>query len=57
MIINDNSRFVIREMMAQGWLITGSARGLGRAIAEGVLAADDELPILAQFHSKRLSPT
>src|SRR6202162_128305 len=29
--------------MAQVWLITGSARGLGRAIAEGVLAADDKL--------------
>src|SRR6476646_5172240 len=29
--------------MAQGWLITGSARGLGRAIAEGVLAAGDKL--------------
>src|ERR1700757_1500653 len=29
--------------MAQVWLITGSARGLGRAIAEAVLAADDKL--------------
>src|SRR5580700_8417803 len=29
--------------MAHVWLITGSARGLGRAIAEGVLAADDKL--------------
>src|SRR5271163_2389726 len=29
--------------MAQVWLITGSARGLGRAIAEGVLAADGKL--------------
>src|SRR5207248_178580 len=29
--------------MAQVWLITGSARGLGRAIAEGVLAAGDRL--------------
>src|SRR6202049_2505118 len=29
--------------MAQVWLITGSARGLGRAIAEGVLAAGDKL--------------
>src|SRR5271170_255432 len=29
--------------MAHVWLITGSARGLGRAIAEGVLAAGDTL--------------
>ncbi len=29
--------------MAQVWLITGSARGLGRAIAEGVLASGDKL--------------
>ena len=29
--------------MAQVWLITGSARGLGRAIAEDVLAAGDKL--------------
>ena len=29
--------------MAQVWLITGSARGLGRAIAEGVLATGDKL--------------
>src|SRR6202040_4220078 len=29
--------------MAQVWLITGSARGLGRAIAEGALAAGDKL--------------
>src|SRR5437660_12772471 len=29
--------------MAQIWLVTGSARGLGRAIAEGVLAAGDKL--------------
>src|ERR1700741_922470 len=29
--------------MAQVWLITGSARGLGRAIAEAVLAAGDTL--------------
>src|SRR5204862_8316606 len=29
--------------MALVWLITGSARGLGRAIAEGVLAAGDKL--------------
>jgi NAD(P)-dependent dehydrogenase (short-subunit alcohol dehydrogenase family) len=29
--------------MTQVWLITGSARGLGRAIAEGVLAAGDKL--------------
>src|SRR6266480_4763370 len=29
--------------MAQVWLITGSARGLGRAIAEGILAAGDKL--------------
>jgi NAD(P)-dependent dehydrogenase (short-subunit alcohol dehydrogenase family) len=31
------------DAMAHVWLITGSARGLGRAIAEGVLAADDKL--------------
>src|SRR5258706_672424 len=29
--------------MAEVWLITGSARGLGRAIAEAVLAAGDKL--------------
>src|SRR3954467_1883902 len=29
--------------MAGVWLITGSARGLGRAIAEAVLAAGDKL--------------
>ena len=29
--------------MAQVWLITGSARGLGRAIAEAVLSAGDQL--------------
>src|SRR3954462_5707546 len=29
--------------MAQVWLITGSARGLGRAIAQAVLAAGDKL--------------
>jgi NAD(P)-dependent dehydrogenase (short-subunit alcohol dehydrogenase family) len=29
--------------MAHVWLITGSARGRGRAIAEGVLAAGDKL--------------
>src|SRR3954468_12492824 len=29
--------------MAEVWLITGSARGLGRAIAEAVLAAGDQL--------------
>lgn len=29
--------------MAQVWLITGSARGLGRAIAEAVLSAGDKL--------------
>ena len=29
--------------MAHVWLITGSARGLGRAIAEAVLAAGDQL--------------
>src|SRR5207237_7548421 len=34
--------------MAQVWLITGSARGLGRAIAEGVLAAGDRLVATAR---------
>src|SRR5438046_4933684 len=29
--------------MAQVWLITGSARGLGRAIAEAILAVGDKL--------------
>src|SRR3989441_6845136 len=43
MTINENIRFVSRGAMAQVWLITGSARGLGRAIAEGVLAAGDKL--------------
>src|SRR2546427_7809554 len=40
--------------MAQVWLITGSARGLGRAIAEGVLAAGDEL-IATTRHPRQLS--
>src|ERR1700686_4182490 len=40
--------------MAQVWLITGSARGLGRAIAEGVLPADDKLIATAR-HPQQLS--
>src|SRR6201993_3116555 len=40
--------------MAQVWLITGSARGLGRAIAEAVLAADDKLIATAR-HPEQLS--
>src|SRR5437870_8284471 len=40
--------------MAQVWLITGSARGLGRAIAEGVLAAGDKLIATAR-HPQQLS--
>jgi len=34
--------------MAQVWLITGSARGLGRAIAEAVLAVGDKLVATAR---------
>jgi NAD(P)-dependent dehydrogenase (short-subunit alcohol dehydrogenase family) len=30
--------------MAQVWLVTGSSRGLGRAIVEAGLAAGDLLP-------------
>jgi len=41
--------------MAQVWLITGSARGLGRAIAEGVLAAGDKL--IATRTSNPASPS
>src|ERR1700730_286042 len=40
--------------MAHVWLITGSARGLGRAIAEGVLAAGDKLIATAR-HPQQLS--
>src|SRR6267143_3203462 len=40
--------------MAQVWLITGSARGLGRAIAEAVLAAGDKLIATAR-NPKQLS--
>src|ERR1700686_4660781 len=40
--------------MAHVWLITGSARGLGRAIAEGVLPADDKLIATAR-HPQQLS--
>src|SRR6266581_6325299 len=40
--------------MAQVWLITGSARGLGRAIAEAVLAAGDKLIATAR-HPQQLS--
>ncbi len=40
--------------MAQVWLITGSARGLGRAIAEGVLGAGDKLIATAR-HPQQLS--
>src|SRR5260221_12621538 len=40
--------------MAQVWLITGSARGLGRAIAEGDLAAGDKL-IAAARNPQQLS--
>src|SRR6202171_2256969 len=40
--------------MAQVWLITGSARGRERAIAEGVLAAGDKLIATAR-NPKQLS--
>src|SRR6266403_731657 len=40
--------------MAEVWLITGSARGLGRAIAEAVLAAGDKLIATAR-HPQQLS--
>src|SRR6267378_1964798 len=40
--------------MAHVWLITGSARGLGRAIAEAVLAAGDKLLATAR-HPQQLS--
>ena len=40
--------------MARVWLITGSARGLGRAIAEAVLAAGDRLIATAR-HPEQLS--
>src|ERR1700693_287710 len=40
--------------MAHVWLVTGSARGLGRAIAEGVLAAGDKL-IATPPHPQQLS--
>ena len=42
--------------MAQVWFITGSARGLGRAIAEAVLAAGDKLVATAR-NPKQLSPS
>ena len=34
--------------MAKAWLITGSSRGLGRALAEAVLAAGDDLVATAR---------
>jgi NAD(P)-dependent dehydrogenase (short-subunit alcohol dehydrogenase family) len=40
--------------MPQVWLITGTARGLGRAIAEAVLAAGDQLIATAR-HPQQLS--
>jgi len=40
--------------VAQVWLITGSTRGLDRAIAEGVLAAGDKLIATAR-HPPQLS--
>jgi len=40
--------------MAAVWLITGSARGLGRAIAEAVLAAGDQL-IATAFHRNTMT--
>src|SRR5207244_13116803 len=40
--------------MAQVWFITGSARGLGRAIADGVLTAGDKLIATAR-HPQQLS--
>lgn len=40
--------------MAQVWLITGSARGLGRAIAEAVLSAGDKLIATAR-HPQQLA--
>src|SRR3954465_3792375 len=40
--------------MAQVWLITGSARGLGRAIAAGALVAGDKLIATAR-HPQQLS--
>ncbi len=34
--------------MTKVWMITGSSRGLGRALAEAVLAADDSLAATAR---------
>ena len=34
--------------MVKTWLITGSSRGLGRALAEAVLAAGDNLVATAR---------
>ena len=34
--------------MSQVWLITGSSRGLGRALAEGVLAAGHKVVATAR---------
>src|SRR3984893_4768208 len=42
-------------MKNQVWLITGSSRGLGRALAEGVLAAGHKLVATAR-NPKQLSP-
>ena len=38
--------------MSKVWLITGSARGLGRSIAEAVLAAGDRLVATARDPSR-----
>ena len=39
-------------MMSKTWLVTGSARGLGRHIAEAVLAAGDNLVATARDPSR-----
>jgi NADP-dependent 3-hydroxy acid dehydrogenase YdfG len=36
------------KVVAQIWLITGSSRGLGRALAEAVLTAGDKLVATAR---------